>query len=252
MKKTLVILLICLGLLPAVSHAQTATSTARIARLPILIYHSVRPYYPGITNLVKEYTVPPDIFEDQMKYLRDNGFTVVTFDDLSAYFQAGAALPAKPVMVTLDDGWENQYIYAFPILKKYKYVGTFYIYPSVIGKKHFLIWPEIKEMIAGNMVIASHSQSHPELPKITDPVLLKKEISGSKEVIEKELGIRIMDFAYPFGAYNDQSVQMVKDSGYRSARTVRAGVRADSSAPFTIDGIIITGDFNRFVSLVNK
>ncbi len=102
------------------------------------------------------------------------------------------------------------------------------------------------------MVIADHTQSHPELPKITDPTLLKKEIAGSKDIIEKELGIRVMDFAYPFGQYNDQSVQTVKESGYRTGRTVHSGVKADSAAPYTLDGIIITGDFNRFVSLVNK
>lgn len=252
---------ICAGVLPLFSHAQTvstsspsnATSTVqRIAHIPILIYHSVRPYYPGITNLVKEYTVPPDIFDDQMKYLRDNGFTVVVFDDVWAYFQNGTPLPAKPVMITFDDGWENQYVYAYPILKKYKYTGIFYVYPNAIGSKVFLKWPELKEMIAGNMVIADHTQTHPELPKITDPALLKKEIAGSKGVLEKELGIKVMDFAYPFGAYNDHDIQIIKNAGYRSARTVHTGVKADSSAPYTIDGIIITGDFNRFVSLVNK
>lgn len=261
MKKALLIVVVCAGLLPFVSYAQTmpttqtvnaASTTPRIAHLPILIYHSVRPYYPGITNLVKEFTVPPDIFDEQMQYLRDNGFTVVTFDDVWAYFQNGTPLPAKPVMITLDDGWENQYVYAYPILKKYKYPGIFYVYPHAIGSKVFLKWPELKEMIAGNMVIADHTQTHPELPKITDPALLKKEIAGSKDILERELGIKIKDFAYPFGGYNNQSIQMVMESGYRSARTVHIGVKADSSAPYTIDGIIITGDFNRFVSLVNR
>lgn len=261
MKKTLVIIGMCVAFTPLFSYAQTVsdpstpstTSTVRrVAHIPILIYHSVRPYYPGITNLVREYTVPPDIFDDQMKYLKDNGFTVITFDAVWAYFQNGTPLPAKPVMITLDDGWENQYVYAYPILKKYKYPGIFYVYPNAIGAKVFLKWPELREMVAGNMVIADHTQTHPELPKITDPALLKKEIMGSKETLEKELGISVKDFAYPFGAYNDHDIQLVKDTGYRTARTVHTGVRADSSAPYTIDGIIITGDFNRFVSLVNK
>ena len=196
--------------------------------------------------------MPPDIFDDQMKYLRDNGFTVVTLDDLWAYFQNGLPLPAKPVMIPLGDGWENQYIYAFPILKKYSYPGIFYIYSGAIGKKHFLTWPEVKEMATAHMILADHTHTHPELPKIVDPAELKREIAGSKSIIEGELGLPVRDFAYPFGAYNDQSIQMVKDSGYRTARTVHTGVKADSAAPYTIDGIIITGDFNRFVSLVNK
>ncbi len=263
MKKILIILGLCAMVMPSSSYAEILSSTSSasgatgtvaggIAPIPILIYHSVRPYYPGITNLVKEYTVPPDIFDDQMKYLGDNGFTVVTLDNLWEYFQNNTPLPSKPVMITLDDGWENQYIYAYPILRKYKYTGIFYIYPGAVGKKHFLSWSEVKEMQSGNMAIASHTQTHPELPKISDLALLKQEIAGSKEVIQKEIGVSVKDFAYPFGAYNDQSIKTVMESGYRTARTVHTGVKADSSAPYTLDGIIITGDFNRFVSLVNK
>ncbi len=246
---------------PLLTYAQTttlitknsnATTTERIAHVPILIYHSVRPYYPGITNLVKEYTVPPDIFEDQLKYLRDNGYTPVTLDNLSHFFADGTSLPPKPVMITLDDGWENQYVYAFPLLKKYKFPGIFYVYPGAIGKKHFLTYPEIKEMIAGGMFIADHTQTHPELTKISQTLELKKEIVDSREILEKELGVPIRDFAYPFGAYNYQCIKMVMQSGYRTARTVHGGLVENSLAPYTIDGIIITGDFNRFVSWVNK
>lgn len=228
------------------------TSPRHVAHIPILIYHSVRPYYPGITNLVKEYTVPPNIFDDQLKYLKDNGFTPVTTDMLWAYLTKGTPLPAKPFMITLDDGWENQYIYAYPILKKYGYPAVFYVYPGAIDKKHFLSWIELKKMIKDNMIIADHTQTHPELPKITDSNILKNEILGSKNILEKNLSISVKDFAYPFGAFNNQDIQAVKDSGYRMARTVNTGVKADSNAPYTIDGIIITGDFNRFVSLVNK
>lgn len=258
MKRTLIIFAAILATAPFSLHAQTAPAVSstpsilRVAHIPILIYHSVRPYYPGITNLVKEFTVPPDIFDNQMKYLKDNGFTVITIDELWSYFQNGTALPYKPVMITLDDGWENQYIYAYPILKKYKYRGIFYIYPNAIGIKHFLLWPEVKEMMAGNMVIADHTQSHPQLPKITSLDLLKKEIAGSKAIIEKQIGQAVKDFAYPFGAYNEQSIKAVTEAGYRTARTVHSGTREESASPYTLDGIIVTGDFNRFVSLVNK
>lgn len=261
MRKIFIIFGLSIVLIPSCVFAQSATTTSvafstppvqRVARVPILIYHSVRPYYPGITNLVKEFTVPPDIFDNQMKYLAENGFTVITHDELWAYFQNGTPLPSKPVMITLDDGWENQYIYAYPILKKYKFRGIFYIYPGAVNKKHFLLWQEIKEMAASKMVIADHTQSHPQLPKITSIDLLRKEILGSKQIIEKQINMAVKDFAYPFGAYNDTNVRAVMDAGYRSGRTVHAGLRADSNAPYTIDGIIITGDFNRFVSFVNK
>lgn len=244
-------------LAPVSAFAQSSTPAVsgagnRVAHIPILIYHSVRPYYPGITNMVKEFTVPPDIFDEQMKYLIDNGFTPVTFDEVSNYFSNGTPLPARPVMITLDDGWENQYIYAYPILRKYHIKAVFYVYPGAVGVKHFLTWAELQDMVRGGMEIEDHTQTHPQLPKIKDSAALQKEISGSRSILESKLGITVKDFAYPFGAYNEQDVAVVRQNGYRTGRTVHSGLTADANAPYTIDGIIITGDFNRFVSWVNK
>lgn len=229
----------------------TATSTS-FARVPILIYHSVRPYYPGITKLVKEYTVPPDIFDDQLKYLRDNGYTPITLDDLTTHFNFNMPLPERPVIITLDDGWENQYRYAFPIMKKYGYTGIFYIYSNPIDKKVFLKWDEVKAMVAANMVIGGHTKSHPELSKIKDDVTLKQEIEDSKKIIEGKIKKPVNDFAYPFGDFNSHTVAIVRQAGYKSARTVFKGTHQTSDIVFTLHGIIVTGDFNRFVSLVNE
>lgn len=234
------------------AHAQTAPSTTAFTKVPILIYHSVRPYYPGITKLVKEYTVPPDIFDDQLAYLRDNGFVPITLDELMAHLTSNAPLPARPVILTFDDGWENQFRYAFPILQKYGYIGTFYIYSNPIGKKVFLKWDEIQMLVAAHMVIGDHTKSHPELSKITDDATLKQEIEESRRIIEAKIKKPVRDFAYPFGDFNNHTIDIVKQAGYQSARTVFGGTHQTKENAFTLHGIIITGDFNRFVSLVNE
>ncbi len=221
-------------------------------RIPILAYHSVRPYYPGITNMVKEYTVPPEIFDDQLKYLRDNGFTPITMDALVQYLVSDKELPPRPVMITLDDGWENQFTYAFPILKKYHDPGVFYIYSRAIGVKHYMTWDEVRTLASSGMEIGGHTRSHPELPKIKELALLNEELADSKKVIEKQIGQPIKDFAYPFGEYDDQAIQVLKASGYQSARALIRSSESKTSALYTLPGFIITGDFNRFVSLVNK
>lgn len=221
-------------------------------KVPILTYHSVRPYYPGITDLVKEYTVPPDIFDDQLRYLRDNGFTAITPADLVDHFVSGKALPAKPFMITLDDGWKNQFRYAFPILKKYNDPAVFYIYKNTIDKKVFLTWNDVKTLAAANMIIGDHTESHPELPKVTVLADLQREIIGSKKWIESRLGKTIDTFAYPFGAYNDQDISVVKQAGYTSARALRGCVYQSADILFTLCGVIITGDFNRFASIINR
>lgn len=237
----------------AVSAAENfPASPLTLTKIPILIYHSVRPYYPGITDLVKEYTVPPDIFEEQLKYMKNNGFTPVTPDDVVGYFDAGKTLPPKPFMITLDDGWENQYRYAFPILKKYKYPAVFYIYNNAVGKKVFMNWDQVRTMTNANMIIGGHTGSHPELPKITSLAILDREIINSKKYIENQINKTIDTFAYPFGEYNSQDISVVKQAGYTSARTVAGCVYQSPDNLFTLCGVIITGDFNRFVAAVNR
>lgn len=259
MKKIFLVILLATVLQPGVSSAQTTSSTPvsveashTTANVPILIYHSVRPYYPGITKIVKEYTVPPDIFDDQMKYLRDNGYTAITMDDLMNYFSFGTKLPEKPVVVTLDDGWENQYRYAYPILQKYNYPAVFFIYPGAVNAKHFLTWDEVNTMVSNNMIIGDHTYSHPELPKVTDATALNKEIVVSRQVIQDHIHKIVKDFAYPFGAYEKKDIDLVKQAGYQSARTVFSGTKQTTNILFTLRGIIVTGDFNRFVSMLNK
>jgi len=253
MKKILLIIFSILIISAGSANAQAVvpSATAKI-KIPILTYHSIRPYYPGITNLVKEYTVPPDIFDDQMKYMRDNGFTPIVPDDIVNYFTSGKALPQKPFMITLDDGWKNQFRYAFPILKKYNYPAVFYVYKNVIDKKVFLTWSEINTLSSSNMIIGNHTWSHPELPKITSSTALQQEIVDSKKSIEIHIGKTIDTFAYPFGEYNDQDVSLVKQAGYSSARALRGCIYQSGDILFTLCGVIITGDFNRFVSIVNR
>lgn len=257
MKKILIFSLL-ISLFPAVAFAQTnasplpATPTNQSVKIPILIYHSIRPYYPGITKLIKEFTVPPDVFEDQLQYLKNNGYTVIVLDDLINHFSSGTPLPTKPVIITLDDGWENQYRYAYPLLKKKNYLAIFYVYPDAVNTKHFLTWEEINILAKNGMVIGDHTYSHPELPKVTDPNALRKEIVESKKVIEDHIGKSVKDFAYPFGAYTSKHVDLVKQAGYQSARTVYSGTLQTPDISFTLRGIIVTGDFNRFVSSLTK
>ena len=251
MKKVFLATIFLFAVFLPLANAQAPTSTPSI-KVPILIYHSVRPYYPGITKLVKEFTVPPDIFEDQLKYLYDNGFAPITPDDLTNNLISGKPLPPKPFIITLDDGWRNQFHYAFPILKKYNDPAVFYIYSNVIDKKNFLTWDEVKTIMNANMIIGDHTKSHLELPKIIDDNVLRQEIVESKKIIEDQIGKTVNDFAYPYGEYNDHVVGIVAQAGYKSARTVVGGNYQTKEVLFTLNGIIITGDFNRFVALINK
>lgn len=86
-----------------------ASPTKDAVHVPIIVYHSVRPYYSGITAIVRRFTVPPEVFEEQLNFLEKNGYEVIGFQELYNHFNQNAPLPEKPVILSFDDGWKNQY-----------------------------------------------------------------------------------------------------------------------------------------------
>ncbi len=199
------------------ASAENALPSEKL-NLPILVYHIVRPRYPSDDRAVRAIALTPGTFDAQMKYLRTAGYHVVPFRDLEAYFRTGAPLPSKPIILSFDDGWSDQFAYAFPILVKYHYPATFFVFTNVIGRRGFLSWDELCQLLAAGMTIGDHTRSHPYLTDITNRAALWDEIEGSKKTLEKHLGVTINEFAYPFGAYNPAIRALVKKAGYRSAR----------------------------------
>ncbi len=196
---------------------RAASSTAAF-KLPILVYHIVRPSYPTDSRAVRAIAHTPEVFDAQMKYLGAAGYRVVSFSDLENYFRNGSPLPPHPIIISFDDGWSDQFTYAFPILEKYHYTATFFVFTNPLGTKGFMTWDDLKVMREARMTIGSHSRSHPYLTRITDPKVLQNEIIGSKQMLEKRLGTTIGEFAYPFGQYNPAIMAAVEQAGYLSAR----------------------------------
>ena len=220
---------------------------ADAVKVPILIYHSVKPHLAIETALVKYYVLSPESLEKQFRYLRDNGYTVIGLDFLVDALTKTITLPPKSVVLTFDDGWENQFQYAYPILKKYNYTATFFIFTRAIDRQSFLTWNQVKTMDTGGMTIGGHTRTHPYLPDITDPVVLRREIIGGKSVIENRIGHPINLFAYPYGHYNDQIIKIVKEAGYESARSAYKGIYHTLDDIYTLKGVEATDDFAKFI-----
>lgn len=198
-----------------------ATSTIL---LPIIVYHVVRPSYPDDSEAIKEEAVTPEIFDEEMNWLKTAGYTVVGFKDLEAYFASSTPLPPHPIILSFDDGWSDQYEYAFPILQKYGYRAEFFVFTNAVNTKGFLTWDELKEMQAAGMTIGSHTESHPYLTRITDPKKLWAEVDGSKEILEQRLGAPVREFAYPFGLHNASTTADIEKAGYAVARSDSYGL----------------------------
>lgn len=197
---------------------QPSSSSTPTAKVPIIVYHIVRPSYPSDDPGVRAIAVTPQTFDAELAHLADAGYHVIGFRVLESHFAAGAPLPVKPVILSFDDGWSDQYDYAFPILEKYHDPATFFVFTNSIGRRGFMTWDDLKNLTAAGMTIGDHTKSHPFLTKITDPRKLWEEIDGSKLLLESRLGVSITEFAYPFGQYNPDILTLVQQAGYKSAR----------------------------------
>lgn len=201
-----------------VTQAFPISTSTETMKVPILVYHIVRPSYPTDSRQVVALAHTPEVFDAEMKYLAEAKYHVISFAALENYLKGSTPLPTNPIIISFDDGWGDQFTYAFPVLEKYHYAATFFVFTNPIGTRGFLTWENLQALRDAGMTIGSHTRSHPFLTKITNQNILWNEINGSKETLEKHLGITVNEFAYPFGKYDATTTALVKKAGYTSAR----------------------------------
>jgi len=235
---------------PATAAHEQAPPARRTARVPILVYHHVSQSDPEGSSALRRLTVTADVFAQQMQYLQDNGYHVITFSDLADYFDHGTELPTLPVIISFDDGWETQFEYALPSLEKYHYPATFFVVTNYIGRPGFISWPQLQTLLTDGMRIGSHTRSHPRLAKIKDPEKLWDQIYNSKTILETQLKTSVEEFAYPYGSYNPKAAAAVKQAGYRAGRGCCSGISHTSSDIFTLKAIMVPNDMEKFIEYI--
>lgn len=196
----------------------SASATAESVAVPVLVYHIVRPRYASDSAAVRAIALTPETFDAELAHLRAAGYHIVGFGDLASRFASGTPLPSKPVILSFDDGWRDQFEYAFPILEKYRDAATFFVFTNAIGRNGFVTWADLHALLAAGMQVGDHTRSHPYLTRIADEGRLWDEIDGSRKLLEETLGVPITAFAYPFGQYDPAIVGLVKKAGFTSAR----------------------------------
>ena len=178
--------------------------------VPILLYHHV-----GYSLTDSEYYVSPDEFENQMNYLFMRGYRTISVEQLTQAINLGAQLPSRPILLTFDDGSETVYTEALPIMKIYGFTGTAYIVDNYIGATRYMNKIQIRALYEAGWEIGSHSLSHHDVT--TRPGSQEEEIVKSRQRLESYLGVPVRSFAYPFGAYDNASLKLVKSAGYIAA-----------------------------------
>ncbi len=186
--------------------------------IPTLMYHSVA---DGQAN--NSAVVPVDVFKQQMQYLKDNGYTTLSLDELHNFIQNNKPVPERSVVLTFDDGYEDSYTNVFPILKAFGFRGTVFVIPALTDKPGpYLNSKQLKEMDKNGMDIESHTVNHEKLGELSSEKQLDTLIQ-SKQMLETMLNKKIQYIAYPFGSYNNFTVAEAQKAGYTMAFTTNDG-----------------------------
>ena len=223
----LIIFLAVLGLCAYRMHSATRA-------VPVLNYHQIN------DRDENSLTVHTDEFDEQMKYLSDNGYHTITPEEMMDAWENGTPLPEKPVILTFDDGYVDNYKNAYPILEKYNLKGTIFLISDFIGTyPNYMTWAQVDEMQQSGLIdFESHTLSHPELDKIpADQVW--HQLDSSKKALEWRLGKPINFIAYPCGSYDEELERMTKEAGYRAAFTVHYGLANPDENPYILDRVPI-------------
>ena len=203
------------------ASAARLASVDRAAQVVALCYHRVEGVAGGALSIT------PELFEQHMQRLKDHGIQVISMQDFLAWRRNEKTIPPKCALISLDDGYLSAFEVARPILKKFNYPWTYFIYTKFIGSGGKSVsWEQLAMLRDEGVEIGCHTISHQSLretrgksPEAYD-AWLREEIIGSKQLIEKRLGIRCAVFAYPEGRYNAKVLDMVKVGGFEAAFTV--------------------------------
>ncbi|WDP92890.1 MAG: polysaccharide deacetylase family protein [Desulfobacter sp.] len=219
--------------------------------VPILCYHKFG------EKKTSEMNTPARVFRQQMKYLKENEYRVISPEALLDFLEYRRQIPKKAVMITIDDGFRSAYEVALPILEEFGYTATVFVYTDYIGvSKKALSWADLRILKSKGFTIGSHSVSHSNLivrdKGETREAFLKrrkKEIFLSKQIIDKKLNQETRFFSFPYGKYDSGIIKMAHQAGYKLAVTVDRGSNPFFTNPLALKrDMILKKDMASFVS----
>ncbi len=191
--------------------------------MPVIMYHHVQPLALaeklGHTSL----TIDSTMFDEHMKYLTDHNYTAISLDDLINALYTRSSLPENPVMITLDDGYDDNYTYAFMTAKKYHMMMNFMIPTGLVGTPGYVTWDHLREMRDNPYArIYNHTTTHAGLGVISKEEIIK-EVTAANTDLSNQLGLQNDIVIYPYGSYSDMAIETLKELHMRAAVSTDAG-----------------------------
>ena len=217
--------------------------------------------YHKIDNIFHSLAVSTGDFEKQMQWLKSHGYNSITPDQLYDFVADGAELPNHPVLITFDDGYADNYKNAYPIMKKYGFVGTVFVVTSYLEKyPNYMTWAQAKEMHDNGFSIESHTVTHKSMTEASDSQIME-ELTKSRETIKEKLGEDADFFAYPTGTYNLHIARLAREAGYKAAFTIKYDTVNRNSNVYALERVPIfhTENTNKdflerlqYIPIINK
>lgn len=190
--------------------------------LPTVMYHHVRDLTLARSQGDLGLSVDPGVFKSQMQYLKDKGYNILTMKDLINFFDSGIPTPARSLLLTFDDGYEDFSLNAMPVLKEFGFRATMFLPTGLVGNPGFLNWGQVSDAAASGLIyFANHTWSHHSVAVSKE--VDQKEISTADTQL-KEHGLnQDLVFAYPYGNFGDYAVQILQSMNYKVAFTTIPG-----------------------------
>lgn len=226
---------------PVPSPSPTPPQPREVATVPILMYHHVNDLPPSVRDsYLRELTVSSTQFRQQLAFLAARGARTVGLAELLDYLNGGPPLPERPVILTFDDGYEDNYRVAYPLLRQAGLTGTFFVVANLVGKPGYMTWDQLREMQANGMVIESHSLDHVDLRR-QPPAELRRQLTESRRILEEQLGRPVRFLNYPAGQYTPEVIAAARAAGYLAAVTVNYHLIQRRDALFELNRVRVSG-----------
>lgn len=238
---------------PKITEENNDINSKSTIKVLMFGYHQVRETKSSDGPKTRAFITSPETFEKEMKFLSDNGYRTISTTDYINYLKTGKTdfNLNKSVILTFDDGYASQYTNALPILKKYGFTGTFFIYSDCIDKyPACMTSAEIKDLALNGMKIGNHTDHHAFLPKYNTDIV-RNEIEINKQKIIDMVGTSSVEnvFAYPYGGTDERVEEIVKSFNYEGAVGVMSSKRKQDKDLFNLKRYLLGEDYDYFLIL---
>lgn len=217
--------------------------------IPIFAYHRFGDNRYPSTNISDK------VFEDQLKYLKNNNYKVLTLGEAINLWQSGKAMPEKSIILTIDDGYLSFYTHGWPLLKKYGFRATNFIQTETVGGGDFMSWEQISELQKAGIEIGNHSASHAyflNFPENEREAAFRDDLLKSVNDFKTHLKFVPEFYAYPYGEYSKGMEMILKEQGITAAVVQQSGVFCELSDPYAIPRFPMGGAYGAVQGFMDK